>query len=142
MDILFPLVLILGGILAISGLIVAKKPAAKHYIDKLRPYQAAIGLVLLVLGIWYFLRYLSFWLHAFGWPLLGIVVWGMLVSSILLGFMFAMPQIAKWIPGESPAEQKAVDLSKKLVPYQTLLGIIGIVSALFALLIELRILKP
>ena len=141
MDVIFPLVLILGGILAISSLIVAKKPAAKQYIDKLRPFQAAIGLVLLVLGLWYFFRYLSFLFH-FIWLIAGVTAWGMIVSSILLGFIFGMPQIAKWIPGESPAEQKAMELSKKLVPYQTLLGIVGIVSALLALLIELKILTP
>jgi hypothetical protein len=142
MDIVDPILLVLGGILAVSGLIIAKKPDAKAVIDRLTPYQAGLGIVLLVLGIWYFITYLSFLLHPFAWPIAGITVWGMVASMILLGFMFGMPQIAKWIPGESSAEQKAMELSKKLVPYQTLIGLIGIGSALLALLIRFRLLAP
>ena len=142
MDIVDPLLLILGGILAISGLIIAKKPDAKALIDKLSPYQAGLGVVLLVLGIWYFINYLEFLMHPFVWAIAGITAWGMIASMILLGFMFGMPQIAKWIPGESPAEQKAMELSKKLVPYQTLIGLVGIASGLLALLIRFHILKP
>jgi hypothetical protein len=44
-------VLILGGILAVSALIVAQKPNAQQMIDKLVPFQAIIGVGLVVLGI-------------------------------------------------------------------------------------------
>lgn len=40
-----------------------------------------------------------------------------------------MPLVAKWIPGETPAEQKAMEMQKKLLPFQTLLGVVGIVAA-------------
>jgi hypothetical protein len=59
----------------------------------------------------------------------------------LLGALFGMPQIAKWIPGESSAEQKAVELSKKVAPYQVLLGVISLVSSLIVLLYWIGILK-
>jgi hypothetical protein len=142
MDIVTPVLLLLGGILASSSLIIAKKPDAKGLIDKLTPYQAGLGVVLLVLGIWNFITYLGFLMHPFGWALAGITMWAMIASLILLGFLFGMPQIAKWIPGESSAEQTALELAKKLVPYQTPLGVLAIVSALLALLIRFHFLKP
>ncbi|TMQ26004.1 MAG: hypothetical protein E6J90_04825 [Deltaproteobacteria bacterium] len=111
-------VLIAGGILAASGLIVAKKPDAKQLIDKLVPYQAVIGVALLALGL----------IHLLWW-------------SILLGFLFGMPQIAKWMPGQGGAENKGMELSNKLAPYQGILGLVGLAAALLALLYRLHILS-
>ena len=142
MDLINTLVLIVGGILAISSLIVAKKPDAKELIDKLVPYQAVIGIALLALGIVNLLRALGN--HLIDvlklLPLYGITFLAMCVTSILLGFMFGMPQIAKWMPGEGAAEQKGMELSKKLAPYQVTIGIIGLVAALMMLLYRFRIL--
>ena len=143
MDLINPLLLIVAGILAISGLIVAKKPNAKELIDKLVPYQAFIGVALLAFGLWNLVRSLGsvFQILKFA-PLLGITALGVIFSSVLLGFMFGMPQIAKWIPGESSAEAKAVELSKKVAPIQMIIGMIAIAAGALALLIELGILKP
>jgi hypothetical protein len=58
----------------------------------------------------------------------------MVVTSILLGFMFGMPQIAKWMPGDGGAEHKGMELAKKLAPFQVILGVVGIVAALLVLL--------
>src|SRR5512139_1195939 len=136
MEFLNALVLIVGGILAISGLIVAKKPDAKQLIDKLLPYQALIGVGLLALGVVNLLRALGN--HVFSllsiFPLFGLSMLAMIVTSILLGFMFGMPQIAKWMPGDGGAEQKGLELSRKLAPYQVILGIVGIVAGLLIVL--------
>src|SRR5258706_4544442 len=122
MDVANALLLILAGILAISGLILAKKPDAKAMIDKLVPFQALIGIAVLVLGLANLVRSLDGLMHMFRYAaFFGTAVWGMLICSILLGFLFGMPQIAKWIPGDSPAEQKALEFSKKVAPYQTIL---------------------
>ena len=142
MDYLDPIVLIVAGILAISSLIISKKPEAKKYIDKLTPYQAFIGVFLLALGIWTLFRSLGYLTDIFRFnALAGAALWGDIVASILLGFLFGMPQIAKWIPGESPAEQKALEFSKKVAPYQTMLGVLGIAAGFVTLLFTLRILK-
>jgi hypothetical protein len=135
--------LIVGGILAVSGLIVAKKPDAQQMIDKLRPYQAIIGVTLLGLGvinlIWWLGNHLfTFLSHA---PLFGFTILAMIVTSILLGFLFGMPQIAKWMPGENATEQKAMELSKKLAPFQVIIGLVGLGAALLALLYRFNILK-
>ena len=140
MDLITPILLVLGSILAISGLIIAKKPDAKRLIDKLSPYQALIGVAMLATGLWWLLRWGGALLHAFGHaPVFTVAIWGVIATSILLGTLFGMPQIAKWIPVESPAEQKALELSKKVAPFQVLLGLIGLVSALVYLLFRFNI---
>lgn len=142
MDLINPLLLIAAGILAVSGLIVAKKPNAKDLIDKLVPYQAFIGVGLLAFGLWNLVRSLGTVFDVLKVaPLLGITALAVIVSSVLLGFMFGMPQIAKWIPGQAAAEQKGMELSKKLAPFQVLIGIIGIASSLLWLLYRFGILK-
>ena len=45
-------VLIALGVLAAASSIVAKRPDAQVYIDKLVPYQVTLGYVAIVLGIW------------------------------------------------------------------------------------------
>lgn len=141
MDLINVLLLIAGGILAVSGLIVANKPSAKDLIDKLVPYQAIIGVALLAFGLWNLIRSLGHVLDAFkSFP--GIVGLTVIVTSILLGFLFGMPQIAKWLPGHGAAEQKGMELSKKLAPFQVILGLVGIGSALLWLLYRFGILSP
>ena len=46
------IIAIIGGIIAASSLIVAKKPNAQELIDKLTPYQGWIGVVLTFWGVW------------------------------------------------------------------------------------------
>jgi hypothetical protein len=142
MDLLNPLLLLVAGILAISGLIVAKKPNAKELLDKLVPFQAFIGVGLLVFGLYNLLRSLGSIIDILKFaPLFAIVALGVIFSSILLGFMFGMPQIAKWMPGQGGAEQKGIALTKKLAPFQVIIGLVGIVSALLWLLYRFGILK-
>ena len=53
--IVYELLLILGGAVACSGLIVAKKPDAERLLAKIAPFQALIGLALMGLGIIFFI---------------------------------------------------------------------------------------
>jgi len=137
-----PLLLILCGFLGMSGMIIAKKPSAKELVNKLTPYQAFMGVGLLAWSLYWFI-----WVgpgnffKAPGHGLAGITLFVGIITGVLLGFFFGMPQVAKWIPGDSNAETKAVDLAKKLAPFLTLLGIIGVATGFIWLLYELRILK-
>ena len=134
---------VLGGLLAAAALIISKKPDAKQYIDKLAAYQAIIGVGMIGVSIVNFFRMLGGFSMTLKYlPLLGSSILGMLGTGVVLGALFGMPQIAKWIPGESSAEQKAVELSKKVAPYQVILGIISVISSLVVLLYLLKILKP
>ena len=49
------------------------------------------------------------------------------LAAIVLGFLFGMPLIAKWIPGETPAEQKALEMQQKIAGFSTIIGIIGLI---------------
>jgi len=136
-----PLLLIAAGILAASSLIIAKKPDAKQLIEKIAPFQATLGIILLGWGLYNFfivvgpglmIKFLS------AFPLLGITLWGMLVSSILLGIMFGMPMVAKMSAGGAA---KGEQMAKKMAPFQVIIGLVAIGSAILAILYNLGILK-
>ena len=134
------LVLILGSILALSGLIIAKKPDAKAVVDRLTPYQAVIGVGLVVLGIINFVRLLPSLADIFKANLLlNAAILAVIAVSVLLGALFGMPQIAKMIPNPS-ANEKAMQMSQKVAPYQVLLGLIGLGASLVYFLYRLHIL--
>jgi hypothetical protein len=136
------LLLIAGGLLGASGLILSKKPDAKELLNKLVPYQAGIGVGLLATGLWMLLKSLSIMSAMFKFAkLAAIALYGSCFVAIALGFFFGMPLIAKWIPGDSPAEEKAESMAKKLAPFQTILGVAGLVCGTLLLLYQLRILK-
>jgi len=135
--------LTVAGILAISSLILAKKPDAKKLIDKLVPYQGFVGVGLLVWGVINLIRFLPHfgdYMHV--WALAAIIFLAAILAEVLLGFLFGMPLIAKWIPGESPAEQKALEMQKKVGGFSVLIGVIGLISVVGLLLIRFHILKP
>src|SRR4051812_35557819 len=98
--------LIVGGLLALSAFIVAKKPDAKAMIDKLVPFQALIGVGLLAVAFINMLRMgpINIFRVFSILPMFGLATIGAVFGGIILGFFFGMPQIAKWIPGESNAE--------------------------------------
>ena len=70
----------------------------------------------------------------------GLVMLSMMVSEVLVGFLLGFGQIAKWIPGETPAEQKAEEVQQKLIKFQTPLGALAIGTAIMALLYQFKIL--
>lgn len=130
MDWLLPIGLILGGVLAASAIIISKLPQAKEAIDRLAPIQGTIGVVLLIIAAIQFLR-LSGKIDAVNsLPVIQMItIWGAITVGVLLGFLLGMPLVAKWIPGDSPAEQKAMEMQQKIVPFQGALGLAGIVFA-------------
>ena len=142
MDIINALLLILGGILGLSGFIVVKRPDLKPQIDKLMPFQALIGMGLIIVAIINFLRAMGTLVDAF--KLNGVYaasIWAMLGVSILLGALFGWPMIASWIPANSPAKAKAEQITQNIAPFQVLLGAIGIAAALVYLLFRFHILS-
>jgi len=128
----WPLILILGGILGCAGLIVAKKPDAKELIGKLQPFQAAIGVALLVFGVIHLLDAV----RAIGFmsviPVTVIAAFAAVASAIILGIMFGMPMVAKL---SASGAAKGEELGKKLAPYQTLVGIVAIAAGAYFLIV-------
>jgi hypothetical protein len=135
-------VVIVGGILAVSALIIANKPDARQMIDKLVPFQALIGVGMIALSLVNFLRLMGVLTDMFKLNFMwALGVWCMFGAGIGLGLLFGMPQIVKWIPGESNAEQKAMELTQKIAPFQILLGLIGMAGSVLVLLFMFKIMK-
>lgn len=131
MNWLIPIALIVAGVIAASSMIIANLPKAKEYIDKMAPIQGVLGVGLLVVGLIKAIQIMdNMTLLNNGPVFLMIGVYGGIACAVLLGFLLGMPLIAKWIPGDSPAEQKAMEMQRKIVPYQTLVGFAGIVTAI------------
>jgi hypothetical protein len=141
MEVINALLTILGGILAVSALIIAHKPDAKQLIDKLTPFQALIGVGMIALAVINFVRLLGYLTDMFKLNLMfGLSIWCMLGTSVALGVLFGMPQILKWMPNPN-AEQKAMELTQKIAPYQVLLGLVAIASSVLFLLYRFNLIK-
>lgn len=129
LTIIFCILLVLGGVLALSGLIVARKPNAKEILDKLVPFQALIGVATVALGVIYLLAFgpsaLIGSIKADALPALARLFG--IVAGVVLGSMFGMTQVAMWSGGLA-AERKALALSEKLAPIQALTGLIALVA--------------
>jgi hypothetical protein len=140
MWIIGPLLLLVGGVIALSGFIASKKPNAKELLDKLTPIAGFIGVGLLVWGIIDLIRSLDMLGTVMGASAFrGIIFIVYLASEILLGFLLGMGLIAKWMPGEGAVEKKGVEMQKKLTAWQVPIGFIGIICALLVVLMALRV---
>ncbi len=133
--ILFELLLILGGVIACSGLIAAKKPDAERILAKLVPFQAVIGLTMIGFGIIFFvlLGPIAAFKAIKADAMLAVANLGGVLVAIILGFLLALPQIVRMAPN---AEQRAQELAQKIIPFQLLLGLIaaacGVVGLLYS----------
>jgi hypothetical protein len=136
-QILIGLLLIVAGILAVSGLIISKQPRAKELVDKIVPFQGIIGVVLLALGVIFLIGWIGKMdrISKVGddWTMYPIALYIGTAAAIVLGFLFGMPLIAKWIPGDSPAEVKALEMQQKIAGFSTVIGIVGLIFGLLML---------
>ena len=133
------LLIIAAGILAASGLIIARKPNAAALIDKLAVYQGWIGVVLFFWGAW---RTISVLLHLGMFsvtPVLMLVVTVVSVLELVLGFLLGFGLITKWtLRGNTMAIARGQAIRQKLAVYQGTLGVVGIAAG--ALLLVLSVL--
>ena len=133
MWIITTLVLLAGGLVGASSIIVAKRPDAKDVIDKLVPFQGIIGVVLLLWGLKGAFDILSTvrWMHLA--PFWWLVFIATVVTELGLGFLLAYGLITKFTAGQ--ATEKAGQVHTKLVGYQSSLGLTAIgLSLLFLLM--------
>ncbi len=138
-------ILILGGSLAASSLILAKKPDAKALFEKIAPYQGTIGVVMFLWGIWevlHILLNLDVLKALFGGPItlkLTAVVWPVTAVILLaLGFLLGFGMIQAFAGKKSPEmAAKSEQMMKKLAPHQTWLGIVSIACGVWWLLFVL-----
>lgn len=127
------IIAIVGGIIAASSLIVAKKPNAQELIDKLTPYQGWIGVVLTiwgVKGIFYSISTISY--IGLGW---GIGL-GVSVVEFVVGFLLAYGLISKYLLEKNEtAKAKGQQLRLKLTKYQVPAGVILIILGVLSIVL-------
>jgi hypothetical protein len=131
---------IVGGALAASGLILAKKPDAKAMLDKIAPYSGSIGIGMFVDGV-----YNARWLPHVGdllkaSKLLGLTVLILVPSLILVGFLLGFGLASKYIfkgGGNPAAQEKAARIQSKLATYAGPLGLLSIAGAIIYFLFML-----
>jgi hypothetical protein len=140
-EILTALLLIACGMVAAAGWIVSRSPKARHAIDVLIPFQGLLGVALLAVGLIDLISWMDVLHYAFARSaLFGFTVFGSIASAIVLGFLLGMPQIARWMAGDTPAEKKAMEVQQALGAYSTLVGLVGVTCGALLLLYRLRIL--
>ncbi len=134
MDLVFDihvLALVLGGILAASAIIIAQKPSLGPWIEKLAPFQTLTGLGLISLGFVNGIRLIPRITDIFRVNLLlAAVQLTVCGTSILLGALFGMGPILKFLAGNAAAERKAQEFVDNVAPYQALIGLVALASAL------------
>ncbi len=139
---LLAIVLILGGILALSGLIALKRPDLKPNLDALEPFKALIGIGLVILTIIALAQNFSALTDSFKMnQIYAAAIWSMFGAALLLGVLFGWPIIARAMPQNHPqAQQRIQELSANIAVFQLLIGAVGILAAIVFLLFDTHVL--
>jgi hypothetical protein len=134
--------MLVGGVLGASSLIIAKKPDAKELIDKIRPYQGWIGATLVIWGIWDligWLRILDLFKFA---PIAAILILAAALIELGLGFLLGYGLIVQYVLSKNEAaKKKGEEVYQKLSGYQGILGLAAIAMVVVLLLINFGIIK-
>jgi len=116
------IIAILGGLIASSSVIIAKKPNAKELIDKITPFQGWIGVVLAIWGLW---GVISSLLNIGDLGLNWIIGLAVAVVEFVVGFLLGYGLISKYVLEKNEkAKEKGQALRRKLTNYQIPAGLI------------------
>jgi NADH:ubiquinone oxidoreductase subunit 3 (subunit A) len=86
---IYGIILIALGLLAVPSLVLAKKPNAREIFDKVAPYQGGIGILAILLGIWDIIHAIQN-LGLLGVSALGIFVWVLIVARAWSNWRWAL----------------------------------------------------
>ena len=127
-------VLVALGVLAAASSIVAKRPDAQVYIDKLVPYQGWLGFIACLWGIWIIISAalnLNWFSYAPIWWLTYAAT-GALIAA--LGLLLGYALLTKFVLSHSPqAVRRGEQLRLGIVPYQVTLGYVAIVLGIWTI---------
>ncbi|MEX0272807.1 MAG: hypothetical protein AB3N16_00340 [Flavobacteriaceae bacterium] len=127
------IIAIVGGLIAASSLIVAKKPNAKELLDKLTPFQGWIGAVLVFWGVWGAIQLL---LNVGSMGLTWMIALGVCLVEFVVGFLLAYGLLSKYVfEKNETAKAKGQLLRAKLVKYQVPGGIILIILGILSIVL-------
>jgi hypothetical protein len=136
---------ILGGLLAASGFIMARKPDAKQLLDKIAPYQGIIGIWMFIDGIINVKELIHVGDYFKVWKMFAIMILILIPSMILVGFMLGFSLAAKYIfkgGGGGAAQEKAAGIQAKLATFSAPLGFLAILGGILFLLLYAGLFKP
>ncbi|MDR2882424.1 MAG: hypothetical protein LBU98_01375 [Alistipes sp.] len=129
---IYGILLIVLGLLAVPSLLLSKKPDVKEFFDKITPYQGWIGCVFAFWGLWGIISSIL----NIGW--LGTIpVWWItyLAVSLLefgLGFILGYSLIQKYVLSKNEkGAESGEKLLAKLLPLQGTLGIVAIILGIW-----------
>jgi hypothetical protein len=132
------LVLLALGVLAAASSIVARRPDAQVYIDKLVPYQGWLGFLSCLWGIWIIINaivHLDWITFVPGW-------WVTYASSGMLnttlGLLLGYALLTKFIFSHSmESARRGEQVRLRIVPYQVMLGYCAIALGTWTILVTL-----
>jgi hypothetical protein len=127
------------GALAAYPRVVQTWPNGKELIDKLLPYQGAIGIVSLIWGVAEVVRRLArMGVELRLEPALWLVMLAGGVVAVLLGILLGYGVIAQHVLGRSPEMQRRGDeIRARLIPRQVQLGMAGMALGVLGFLLYL-----
>ncbi len=141
MDIVTAVLLIICGIVAAGTLIVQKKPNAQDLLNKLTPYQAVIGVIVCLWGIWTIIRCMIYIRALVHFPVYLIVFLATGATEVLLGFLLGYSLIAKYaLSGNVEAQTRGSAMQARLLAVQVPLGLVGIGLGVLLLILRFVIL--
>jgi hypothetical protein len=122
---------VVGGILAMSSMLVARKPNAAQLIDKLVPYQGYVGTTMFFWGVWELIDCVRSLGMLGSHPL----VWGfwlvMAIADFSVGMILGFGLISTYaFRGNPTAIRKGQALRQTLVKFQVPLGFVAILTSL------------
>jgi len=119
------IIAIIGGLIAASSLIVAKKPNAQELLDKITPYQGWIGIVLVIWSIQGLIGIFSYF------SIISLII---TIVMFIVGFLLAYGLISKYLLEKNEtAKAKGQELRTKLVKFQIPSGVILLILGVYSL---------
>jgi hypothetical protein len=127
------IVLLVLGVLAAAAGIVAKRPDAKQYIEKLVPYHGWIGFVVCIWGVWIIISSILNLGMLGRVPLWWLTYAATGVLQFTLGLLLGYALLTKYLLSRNAeAMKRGEEVRGKLVPYQVKLGYASIAVGLWA----------
>ena len=127
MFLVYGITLILAGVLGAAGYIVSKRPDAADAIEKIRPIQGWLGVVVCLWGIFIVISILLATGLLSTAPILWITVLATGIVMVLLGFLLGYGLIQQYaLSGNASAAARGEEVRGKIIGYQTTLGLIAI----------------
>ena len=134
----FFVTIIIVGLLAASSLVENKVPQIKPVLAYLKPHEGWIGLVSMVLGIFWLLRMLRYIGYAFKFAFLSTLIYLFALFLIIaLGFLLSQNLLRKFGAGKPKITDFINKMIDKVAPLKEMLGLTAIGTGLLNLIIRL-----